>query len=178
MPPTKKVKSDVFIGIKTLAFPQKMSSGSASSILRNRLGYRTVCARWVPHILTPQQKWDRVACSSALLEMCENCYPRHLGELVTGDETWLYYFEPMRKAMNKAWVPKRGDMPQLARRCCSEQKVPYTLFLLLKRHCATETTQDKSITGEYYRDCSFGNEQILQKCSTSLRNTWNQASLR
>ena len=32
---------------------------------------------------------------------------------------------------------------QIARRCRSEQKVLYTIFLLLKRHCATETTQDK-----------------------------------
>ena len=37
----------------------------------------------IPHILTPQQKRDRVAYSSALLTMYKNCDPRHLDELVT-----------------------------------------------------------------------------------------------
>ena len=106
------------ISLEEIANALNISTGSASSILRNRLSYPRVCARWITHILTPQPKRDRVAYSTMILKMYKNCNPRHLDELVTSDETWLYYFEPLslRKAMNKPWVPKGGDMPQIVRR--------------------------------------------------------------
>ena len=64
--------------------------------------------------------------------MYENSDPRCLDELVTGDETWLYYFGPLRKAMNKAWVPKGVDAQLICN--ASEKKVLYTTFFLLKGH--------------------------------------------
>ena len=99
------------------------------------------CARdGFPNIFSPQQKRDRVEYSTEFLKMYENCDPRCLNELVTGDETWLYFLEPLRKAINKAWVQKDGDVPQIGRQCCFEMKVLYTVFFY-PGHCATETTQ-------------------------------------
>ena len=106
------VEADARISLEEIASTLNNSSGSASSTLDNGLVYRKVCARWIPHILTSQQKRDKVAYSSALLQMYENCDPRRFDDLLTGDDTWLCYFEPLRKAVNKAWVPKGGDASQ------------------------------------------------------------------
>ena len=72
------------------------------------------------------------------------CDPRRLDELVNDDETWLYNFDPLRNAMNKAWVPDVGNAPLITRQRRSE-KVLYTIyiyifFLPLKGHFATEPT--------------------------------------
>ena len=86
--------------------------------------------------------------------MNEICDPGRLNELITSDETWLYHFESARKAMNKTWVPKGEDAPQISKRCQSEKEDTLHNNFSLKWHCATETLKaGKSITVEYYRDC-------------------------
>ena len=74
-------------------------SSSVLKILRERLGLRKICARWVPHLLTDEQKQSRVA--SQVIEKYDKCDPRRLEEIVTGDETWIYHFQPDSKAKNK-----------------------------------------------------------------------------
>ena len=97
---------------------------------------------------------DRVVYSAALFKLYENCDLRRLDELVIGDETWLCYFEPLRKAVKKDWVPKGGDVPQSARRCRPEKKVLYTTFLDSKGIVLQKPRKaGNTITGEYYRGC-------------------------
>ena len=179
------------ISLEKIACALNISLESASSVLCNRFSYCNVSARWIPHILTPQQKRDRVA-YSAVLKMYENCNPRHLDELVTSDETWIYHFEPSRKAMNKAWVPKGGDEPQKQwtkhenrkvgtcpkSQVHSEKKVLYTIFFLTQRAlcCRNRARQEGDYGGVL--QCSFRTEQILQKSSPNFRQVWNQTSSR
>ena len=49
-------------------------------------------------------------------------------EIVTGDETWIYHFQPDSKAKNKVWVSSEGNRPVTARRC-------KTSFLILLWYC-------------------------------------------
>ena len=65
---------------------------SVLKILRERLGLRKICARWVPHLLTDEQKQSRVRLASQVIEKYDKCDPRRLEEIVTGDETWICHF--------------------------------------------------------------------------------------
>ena len=67
-------------------------SSSVLKILCERLGLRKICTRWVPHLLTDEQKQSRVRLASQVIEKYDNCDPRCLEEIVTGDETWIYHF--------------------------------------------------------------------------------------
>ena len=142
--------------------------GSAASIQRNRFGYREVCTRWIPHILTSQQKRDRVAYSTALFNMYEIYNPGSVNEQVT-DETWLFYFEPLRKATNKAWVPKGGNTSQIARRCRPQKKVLHIIFFFFAQRASCNrihARQERASEHHYWvllRLSSFGTQQILQK---------------
>ena len=60
---------------------------SVLKILRKRLGLRKICALWVPHLLTDEQKQSRVRLASQVIEKYDKCDPRRLEEIVTGDET-------------------------------------------------------------------------------------------
>ena len=62
-------------------------SSSVLKILCERLGLRKICARWVPHLLTDEQKQSRVKLASQVIEKYDKCDPRRLKEIVTGDET-------------------------------------------------------------------------------------------
>ena len=72
-------------------------SSSVSKILCERLGVRKICVRWVPHLLTDEQKQSRVRLASQVIEKYDRCDPRRLEEIVTGDETWIYHFQPDSK---------------------------------------------------------------------------------
>ena len=43
-------------------------SSSVLKILRERLGLRKICAHWVPHLLTDEQKQSRVRLASQVIE--------------------------------------------------------------------------------------------------------------
>ena len=92
-------------------------SSSVLKILRQRLGLRKICARWVPHMLTHEQKQSRVRLASQVIEKYDKCDPCHLEEIVIGDETWIYHFQPDSKVKNKVWVSSKGDRPVIARHC-------------------------------------------------------------
>ena len=89
-------------------------TSSVLKILRERL---ELCKIWVPHLLTDEQKQSRVRLASQVIEKYDKCDPRRLEEMVTGDETWIYHFQPDSKAKNKVWVSSEGDRPVIGRRC-------------------------------------------------------------
>ena len=62
-------------------------SSSVLKILRERLGLRKICMRWVPHLLTDVQKQSWVRLASQVIEKYDKCDPHCLEEIVTGDET-------------------------------------------------------------------------------------------
>ena len=98
------VKQDARLSVKDIASCTGISEGSVQRILKKRLDLRKVCARWVPHLLTEEQKTQqRLKCARELLKTYKgcNCNSRVISNLVTGDETWVHMFEPQRRADNK-----------------------------------------------------------------------------
>ena len=103
-------------------------SSSVSKILRERLGLHKICACWVPHLLTDEQKQSRVRLASQVIEKYDKCDPHRLEEIVTGDETWIYHFQPDSKAKNKVWASSEGDRPVIARHCKTSNRMLYAIF--------------------------------------------------
>ena len=103
----------------------------SSSVLKNlseRLGLCKICTRWVPHLLTDEQKQSRVRLALQVIEKYHKCDPRRLEEIVTGDETWIYHFQPDSKAKNKVSVSSEGDRPVIVRRCKTSNRMLYAIF--------------------------------------------------
>ena len=47
---------------------------------------------------------------------------------VTGDKTWVHYFEPFRKVSNKIWATKHSKCQIIAKHSLSAKKVLYAFF--------------------------------------------------
>ena len=130
---------------------------SVLKILCERLGLRKICARWVPGLLTDEQKQSRVRlAASQVIEKYDKCDPHRLEEIVTGDETWIYHFQPDSKAKNKVWVSSEGDRPVIARRCKTSNHMLYVIFFDWKGPVLQiPVPKGSSVTGKFYRECSY-----------------------
>ena len=124
----KLLKNDGRITVEEIAKYVEISTGSVFTILKSKLKFRKLCARWIPHILKKEQKRERVQKCQKLLKMFENMDQRKLTELVTDDETWAHFFQPERKIKNQVWFGKNIKRPTIARRTFTSKKVGKILF--------------------------------------------------
>ena len=62
------VVQDARLSVKDIASCTGISEGSVQTILKRRLDLRRVCARWVPHLLTEEQKTQRLKCARERLK--------------------------------------------------------------------------------------------------------------
>ena len=82
----------------------------------------------MPHLLTDEQKRQRVKVAKKLLQMFPKYDKRQFANFVSGDETWVHYFEPVRKVGNKIWATKHSQRQIIAKRSLSAKKVLYAIF--------------------------------------------------
>ncbi|PAA51606.1 hypothetical protein BOX15_Mlig028961g1 [Macrostomum lignano] len=54
------IREDWSIMLRFIAYELGVSYGSAHNIMHEQLGRTKTCARWVPHLLTPEQQAERV----------------------------------------------------------------------------------------------------------------------
>ena len=135
-------------------------------ILRERLGLRKIWAHWVPHLLTDEQKQSRVRHASQVIEKYDKCDPRHLEEIVTGNETCIYHFQPNSKAKNKVWVSSEGDRPVTAHRLKTSNRMLYAIFFDSKGPVLQiPVPKGSSVTGKFYRESVLTQlVDFYQKC--------------
>jgi len=67
-----------------------MSKDRVSHILHEILGMRKLSARWVPRLLTPQNKRNRETTSEQCLTLFKRNTKEFLRRFVTVDETWIH----------------------------------------------------------------------------------------
>ena len=107
----------------------------------------------MPHLLTDKQKQSWVRRAFQVIEKYDKCDPRRLEEIVTGDETWIYHFQPDSKAKNKVWVSSEGNRPVIARRCKTSNRMLYVIFFDSKGPVLQiPVPNGSSVTGKFYRE--------------------------
>ena len=122
-------------------------------ILKNTLNVRKISARWVPHLLSDGQNKHRVKIAKQLLNIFPKYDEKNFANIVTGDETCVHYFEPVRKVSNKIWATKNSKRPVIAKHMLSTKKILYAIFF--SSECVAiqvPVKKGRSITGKYYRD--------------------------
>ena len=106
------------------------------------------------HLLTDEQKRQRVKVAKKLLQMFPKHDKKQFANVVRGDETWVHYFEPVRKVSNKIWATKHSKRLIIAKRSLSTKKVLYAIFFSGEGVAIKVPVKKKgkSITGKYYKD--------------------------
>jgi len=82
-------------------------------IVTEDLGKRKICARFVPHALTTEQKQEHVVYCQDLLLMGQDEY--FWENIITGDEKWCFAYDPATKRMSAEWVGQNSPKPKKLR---------------------------------------------------------------
>lgn len=105
-----------------------LSNGSLTTILHKHLYVSKLTSRWIPHLLSDDNKKIRVAlCNENLQKFNENKW--RLCDIITGDESWFYLRNIKKKETNKSWVKKGEEARTVVRRGRFESKFMFTIFL-------------------------------------------------
>jgi histone-lysine N-methyltransferase SETMAR len=85
--------------MKSLSIPKTV----VLRILKEDLGKRKLCTRFVPHSLTSEQRKDRVTSCQDIIAMADedNIF---FNKIITGDEPWCFACGPETKRQSSEWV--------------------------------------------------------------------------
>ena len=156
------VMQDRRVTVREIADQTQIPKSSVQGIIDD-LGYHKVCARWVPRLLTEEQRHTRVMiCRQWRSRMRREGAEHFLKRIVTCDETWVYQYDPESKQQSSVWVHSGSPRPQKAKVCKSANKVMHLIFFdyqgIIYDHVVV---RGHTITGQYYSDVL--KNQLLQK---------------
>ena len=121
----------------------KIGSAALNTILHENLQALKVAARWVPHCLSDEQKEQRVNWCQFMLQKFNEGKLKRVYEIVTGDESWIYQFDPETKRQSSIWIFPGENPPQKFRRSRSVGKRMVASFFSKTGHVATIQVEDR-----------------------------------
>jgi histone-lysine N-methyltransferase SETMAR len=120
-------------------------------ILHEELDMKKLCTRWVPRLLTADQKCTPMKISEQCFERINKNKTDFAHRFITMDETWIYHHTPESKQQSKQWTEAGCSAPNKTRLVPSAGKVMASVFWdaegILFIDCLEK---GKTITGECY----------------------------
>lgn len=109
------MESDERITFAELASMYDIINGTVFTILTEYLDMRRVLVRWIPRLLTENDKAKQVQLSTAFLRQYSTCNEDDfLQRIVTTAETWLFHYDPKTKQQSSEWKRKLSQPPPKA----------------------------------------------------------------
>uniref|UniRef100_A0A672GPV3 Mos1 transposase HTH domain-containing protein n=1 Tax=Salarias fasciatus TaxID=181472 RepID=A0A672GPV3_SALFA len=115
------VMADRRRGIGEVADLMGVSWSSCQRIIRQDLGLHRVSAKMVLRLLTLEQKETGVDVCRQIKQQLEDDTRLFL-EVITGDETWCYGYDPETKQQSSQWKHRGSPRPKKARQVRSAMK--------------------------------------------------------
>ena len=128
-----------------------IASPQVSEILHQQLRLRRLCSRWVPHSLSDAQKATRVEWCHEMIARFDNGTSNSALDIMTGDESWIYQYDPETKRQSTVWVFPGDDPPVKVKRARSVGRKMVATFFSGRGHIATIPLEDRrTVTAEWY----------------------------
>lgn len=124
----KMILSDRKLKVSEIAEASKISEGSVLTILHEHLGMRKLLSKWVPRVLTIDQKQQRIDDSERCLELFNRNKKDFLRRYVTMDETWIHHYTPESKRQSSEWTGPGESRPKRPKTQQSAGKVMASVF--------------------------------------------------
>jgi histone-lysine N-methyltransferase SETMAR len=129
------VLTDRPIKMREMAEAVNISYERVFHILYNELDLKKLSARWVPRLLSPEQKRVPVQTSAQCLEMFQRNPTDLKRGFVTMNETYIYSYIPKTKNQSKQWIGPGKPTPKKAKTVHSAGKVMASVFETPKEFC-------------------------------------------
>jgi hypothetical protein len=138
------VKTDRRIASRTIAESLNIPKTVVLRILKESLGKRKLCAHFVLHSLTPEQRDDRVTSCQDIISMADTD-KNFLNRIIKGDETRCFSYDPETKRQSSEWDGETSPRPKKLQFQWSRIKTMLIIFFQLSRRSAqTVCTRGKN----------------------------------
>ena len=139
------------------------SMGTIHYIIHTELNMRRLCARWIPKMLTDEQKMERVRCCEQFLRQFHTEGERFLRRIVTVDETWISLYEPETKSQSTMWKTRGSQSPKKFKIGTSAKKQMFIVFFdvdgVILSHAVS---RGQTVTASYYSKVNFIKSRIIK----------------
>lgn len=143
--------NDRRLTVRGIAEELSLSYSTVQRILTEELNMSKVSARWVPRLLTDENKQRRLECSQQFLDLYDAQGDEFLDKIITTDETWLYHYDPESKQQSSIWKSPDTPPPKKARTTRSCKKEMFIFFMdrqgLLLQH---KVRDGCTVNADYY----------------------------
>jgi len=150
-----------------------VGTAAVSSLLHNQLMAKKICPLFIPHDLTIQQKQARIKWCREMLDKFDNGRSKRVYQIVTGDETLIYFFENLNRAQSKVWVFEGDPNPTLVRQPRNVDRRTFAIFFRRSGLVArVMVNKNKTVNANWYSIiCLSVIIEELKKCrkNESLR---------
>ena len=152
------VRTDRRFTVQMIAEELSINKDTVWSIITENLEMRKVCAKMVPKLLSVDQKQQR-----DIIECLEDD-PDLLGRVITGDESWIFEYDPETKWQSPQWKSLTSPRPKKARMSKSKVKVMLITFFDIKGIVHFEFLQQGQTVNQYVH------KEILWHLMRSVRD--------
>lgn len=144
------VMQDRRMSVRMISEAVGISIGTVDTILTEDLKLHKVCAKFVPKILSDDQRQFRVECCTDILEMIE-ADSGFLNNVVTCDESWVLTYDPESKRQSAQWKHGSSPRPKKARMSRSQEKAMVIPFFDSQGLIHVEwVPRGQTVNKEYY----------------------------
>ncbi|UYV72446.1 hypothetical protein LAZ67_9003181 [Cordylochernes scorpioides] len=165
------LRTDHRLNIQQIADTLHMSTFVVHGIVTEDLQMRKVCAKLVPKVLTQDQKELRVFRCQELLDLIEN-QPDFLNSVVTGDESWMFEYDPESKRQSCAWHTKSSPRPKKARISMSRIKRMIIVFFDIRGIVHWEfVPQGQTVNSAFYLEVLRRLKRRIAHVRTDIKDT-------
>lgn len=116
------LQADRRVTIRMLADQVGINKETIRQILHENLGMRKLCAKMVPKVLTPEQKHLRFSIAQDMLDRIAEEGTDWMSSVITGDESWVFEYDPETKRQSAQWTGPGEKRPTKARMSKSKVK--------------------------------------------------------
>jgi len=166
------LNTDRRMSVRMIADTLNIPKTSVHDIIRNNLHMRKVCAKFVPKLLSNDHKNNRVTIATELLERLQN-ESGFLSNVITGDETWAFEYDPETKRQSSEWHTSESPRPKKARMRKSKVKTMLIVFFDAKGVVHKEfVPQEQTINATYYVEVLDRLRKRVVRCRKEIVATW------
>lgn len=131
------VRKDRRLSIRIIADMVNINKETVRQTLHDELNMTKVCAKMVPKNLTQEQKDNRKAICSDIMERLKE-EPDLLTRVITCDETWVFQYDPETKRQSMHWKTPTSPRMKKARMSKSKLKALLIVFFDIRGVIMTE----------------------------------------
>lgn len=145
------IKEDRHVSYREIQECLGIGMSQIQIILQEQLGVRKLFSRWIPHLLSEEQKTTRVNWCLRTLNKFNGGSSNAVFSIVSGDECWIYAYEPENKNQSRVWVYEDELKPTKVIRSRSTAKKMVATFVSKSGHVATIPLEDRrTVNADWY----------------------------